>query len=167
MRTGKCAATGSGRRARPHQRHLPVLRLSPPEHAGCAARVRLSALWAGREGRTDETVTVCDVFISDVATLPVGSMQKNSRDVRRVRCEKLEPTPKNCFDQQMIRASCYPDTHTKVEFPVRSEVVIDRGYDLLLLCVERVKVSDVSHVTVVLESDLEFPRRVIGGFEVG
>jgi hypothetical protein len=63
-------------------------------------------------------------------------MQKNSRDVRRVRCDKSEPTPKNRFDQQMIRASCYPDTHTKVEFPLRPEVVIDRGYDLLLLFVK-------------------------------
>ena len=93
-------------------------------------------------------------------------MQEKPRHVRGLGRDESEPTSNDRFDQQMISRTCYTNTDAKVELPVWSEVVIDRGHKLLLLLVQRIKASDVSRLSVVLKAHLELSRGLIAGLEV-
>jgi len=57
----------------------------------------------------------------------------------RPRMRPRESPPHNAFHEQMIGRVRHPDTYSKVELPLRTEIDVDRRNDLLLLIAQRIK----------------------------
>src|SRR5581483_5303318 len=81
--------------------------------------------------------------------------------------EPLEAVPHDRLHQQAFRAGRCAHAHSDVKFPVRPEIHVESGHDLLLLLVQRVQVSDGPQRSVVLQAEGDAPGHVVADFGIG
>src|SRR5581483_11688852 len=71
-----------------------------------------------------------------------------------------EPIAEDHLHQQVVGAAGGADADTEVELPLRAEVEVDGGHDLVLLLAQRVEVADGSQPAVVLQAKRRALRHV-------
>lgn len=94
-------------------------------------------------------------------------MQEGSRKRPHLGCQKSKSSSQNGFDQKVVGASGDTNTDPEIEFPIWAEVIVDCRDDLMLLKIERIEPSNVTHLPVILETHLELPGSTVAGFEIG
>src|ERR1039457_2695423 len=65
----------------------------------------------------------------------------------------LEASTDDGLDQHVVRPASYAHPDSKVDLPLRRNIQIERGHELLRLARERVEFSDWSQTTVVFETE--------------
>ena len=79
---------------------------------------------------------------------------------------KREATAYDHFQDQMICAARHPDADPKVELPLRRDIEIDGGKDLMLLFTLWIKTAQRSERSVILKAAIDRLRDRVGDFEI-
>src|SRR5271156_2724664 len=79
---------------------------------------------------------------------------------------EIESVTDDCFHDQVIGRASQSDAQAEIDLPLRRQVQIDCGKDLLLLLMDRQKVGGRSEGTVIFQSAGDFWREVVAEFEI-
>ena len=72
-----------------------------------------------------------------------------------------EPSANNALDDQVVSGGRRPNPDSEIELPLRAEVDVNRGKELLLLLMQRVESSQWAVRGVVLEPSSDLFRKVV------
>src|ERR1017187_7212852 len=79
----------------------------------------------------------------------------------------LEPAANDRLHQHVVRPASYAHTDSKVDLPLRRNIQIERGHELLRLARERIEFSDRPQTAVVFQAEGHDLGEVPGNLCVG
>src|ERR1700734_111561 len=79
---------------------------------------------------------------------------------------EIEAIPHYHFRDEMVSRSRNTNSEAKVYLPLRRDIQIDRGEDLLLLLRDSIEARDRPNRTLVFQSPRDFAGEVIAEFEI-
>src|SRR5262249_35669052 len=77
-----------------------------------------------------------------------------------------ESSPNDPFDDQMVGGAGQSPTDAEIDLPVRRNIQIDRGKNLLLLLSDRIKVADRPQSPVVFQAAGDYFGKIVGNFSI-